>query len=70
MYKAYNKMAPVLASIKDNTLHLKHNLNARAIGALQGEYQTVKRDVEALIIEMNKAIAQSQQFLKLLKSDK
>ncbi len=70
MHKAHDKMSPVLAALKDNTLYLKHNLNARAIGALQDEYQTIKRDVEALIIEMNKAIQQSQQFLQLLQADK
>ncbi len=66
MYKAESKMAPVLAALKDNALYLKHNLNARAIGALQGEYGSIKRDVESLIKEMNKAIEQSQQFIDLL----
>ncbi len=66
MYRAESKMAPVLAALKDNALYLKHNLNARAIGALQGEYGSIKRDVESLIKEMNKAIEQSQQFIDLL----
>ncbi|MBT3815870.1 MAG: DUF2959 family protein, partial [Methylococcales bacterium] len=37
MHKAEDRMQPVLAALKDNTLYLKHNLNAKAIGALQGE---------------------------------
>lgn len=66
MHRAHDKMAPVLAALKDNTLYLKHNLNARAIGALEGEYGAIKKDVELLIKEMNSAIKQSQQFLDLL----
>ncbi len=66
MHKAESKMEPVLAALKDNALYLKHNLNAQAIGALQGEYSSIKRDVENLVKEMNKAIAQSQQFIDLL----
>ena len=34
MRKAEQSMQPVLSSLKDNTLYLKHNLNAKAIGAL------------------------------------
>lgn len=67
MRRAEQTMQPVLASLKDNTLYLKHNLNAKAIGALQGEFNTVQRDINRLITEMNKAIAQSEQFVAALK---
>lgn len=66
MRKAESKMTPVLMALKDNTLYLKHNLNAKAIGALQGEFSSIKQDVEILINEMNKAINQSQEFIDLL----
>jgi len=56
-----------LASLKDNTLYLKHNLNAKAIGALQGEFNSVQKDINRLIDDMNKAIAQSEQFVATLK---
>ena len=69
MHRAKDRMAPVLSALKDNSLYLKHNLNAQAIGALQGEYKTIKRDVEWLVAEMNKAIAQSQQFIDLLQPE-
>ena len=36
MRKAESKMQPVLDALQDNVLYLKHNLNASAIGALQG----------------------------------
>ncbi len=69
MYRAKDRMAPVLSALKDNSLYLKHNLNAQAIGALQGEYKNIKRDVESLVAEMSKAIAQSQQFIDLLQPE-
>jgi len=69
MYKAKSKMDPVLATLKDNTLYLKHNLNARAIGALQGEYKTLQKDVAILVNEMNKSISQSQKFIDLLQDN-
>ena len=68
MNNAESKMAPVLAALKDNSLYLKHNLNAKAIGALQGEYNAIKKDVESLVNEMNTAIEQSQHFIDLLQN--
>lgn len=67
MRQAEESMAPVLASLNDNTLYLKHNLNAKAIGALQGEFGIIERDISRLIDNMNQAIAQSEQFISLLK---
>jgi hypothetical protein len=66
MRKAESKMAPVLSALKDNSLFLKHNLNAKAVGALQGEMVSIKRDVSALIKDMNLAIEQSQKFIDML----
>lgn len=68
MHKAEKKMAPILTALKDNTLFLKHNLNAKAVGALQGEVKSIKRDVDVLIKEMNAAIKQSQQFIDMLEN--
>lgn len=66
MHKAESKMAPVLSALKDNSLFLKHNLNAKAIGALQGEIVSIQKDVSVLIKEMNAAIEQSQKFIDML----
>ena len=63
MRRAEAKMAPVLSALKDNVLYLKHNLNASAIGALQGEFGTIKRDINQLLKEMNEAIKQSNAFI-------
>jgi hypothetical protein len=37
MKRAEDKMTPVLNTLRDNTLYLKHNLNASAIGSLKGD---------------------------------
>ncbi|WP_438864595.1 DUF2959 domain-containing protein [Neptunicella sp.] len=67
MRKAESKMAPVLSALQDNMLYLKHNLNAAAVGALQGELNNIKKDVDQLIKEMNSAIAQSNEFINNMK---
>lgn len=69
MHKAESKMEPVLSALKDNTLYLKHNLNAKAIGALESEFLDIKSDVNTLIKEMNNAIVESQSFISSLKSE-
>jgi hypothetical protein len=68
MRKAESKMAPVLSALKDNVLYLKHNLNANAIGALQGEFGNIKREINQLVKEMNTAIEQSNDFIASLKT--
>jgi len=66
MKKASSKMDPVLAAFKDQVLYLKHNLNAKAIAALEGELTTIRSDVAALIKEMEKSIAEADAFIKTL----
>lgn len=65
--KAEAKMQPVLSALKDNTLFLKHNLNARAIGSLKGEFGGIKRDIDRLLAEMQRSIQASDQFIKEMK---
>jgi len=64
MRRAEQTIDPVLASLKDNVLYLKHNLNARAIASLKGELSTVNQDVENLITAMQRAIAESNAFIE------
>ena len=64
MRKSEAKMEPVLSALNDNVLYLKHNLNAKAVAALQVEFQSIERDIEALIAEMRKAIASSNAFIE------
>ncbi|MCV6609592.1 MAG: DUF2959 domain-containing protein [Amphritea sp.] len=61
--KAEAKMQPVLSALLDNTLYLKHNLNARAIGSLKGEYAGIRQDINRLLAEMQRSIKASDQFI-------
>jgi len=68
MRNAESKMAPVLSALQDNVLYLKHNLNASAIGALQGELSTIENNVAQLLRQMNAAIAESDAFISSMKN--
>lgn len=63
MHRAESTLDPVLDSLRDNTLYLKHNLNARAIASLRGELDSIDTNVEALIDAMQIAIAESDSFI-------
>lgn len=67
MRRAENAIDPVLESLKDNTLYLKHNLNARAIASLKNELGTVDNDVNALLTAMQQAINESNAFIDELR---
>ena len=64
MKRAETKMFPVLARLKDQVLFLKHNLNARAVGSLQGVAVELQGDVEDLIKELEKSIAEANEFIE------
>ena len=68
MRRSEASMQPVLATFRDNVLFLKHNLNAQAIGSLRGEFASLKDDIAILIREMNRSIAESDQFIAELRS--
>jgi gas vesicle protein len=63
---AESAMQPVLSQLKDNVLFLKHNLNASAIGSLQGESAGIQKQIEELLTRMNASIAESDSFIKTL----
>ncbi|MFT7219006.1 MAG: hypothetical protein ACI8Z1_000620 [Candidatus Azotimanducaceae bacterium] len=67
MRSAEDTIDPVLDSLKDNVLYLKHNLNARAIASLKGELSTVNDDVENLINAMQRAINESNAFIEQMR---
>lgn len=66
MRRAEQSMDPVLEAFEDHVLVLKHNLNARAIGALRGELADIERDTEQLIERMNEAIREADAFIASL----
>lgn len=65
--RAESTMEPVLTKFRDYVLYLKHNLNAQAIGALQGESAKIQIDISKLIDQMNTAIREADEFLKQTK---
>lgn len=68
MQRAEQRMTPVLNALRDNTLFLKHNLNASAIGSLQGEFVSLEKEIESAIAQMNQAINESDKFLNKLQA--
>lgn len=63
MKRAASKMDPVLVAFKDQVLYLKHNLNAKAIASLEGELASIRADVDTLVREMEKSIAEADAFI-------
>jgi hypothetical protein len=68
MKRAEAKIKPVLSVFGDQVLYLKHNLNARAIAALQGELVDLESNVGQLIREMELSIREADQFISGLQS--
>ncbi|EJL6397783.1 DUF2959 domain-containing protein [Vibrio navarrensis] len=66
MKRAEQKMTPILNTLRDNTLYLKHNLNANAVGSLKGELVSLETEIEQAIKQMKAAIAESDAFLQKL----
>lgn len=64
MQEAEAKMDPVLAAFKDQTLFLKHNLNAQAIASLETDLDEIRGEVSELIDEMNASIEEANAFIE------
>ena len=60
-------MQPVLDKMQDNVLYLKHNLNAKAIDAIRGEFSNLQNDISVLIKDMEAAVAESNRFIEAMK---
>ena len=67
MKDAEASMQPVLSSLHDNVLFLKHNLNAQAVGSLKSTYSNLEGDIGVLVQRMNQSIARSDEFIKQMK---
>ena len=66
MQNSHAKIAPVLRVLQDNTLYLKHNLNARAISGISNEVLSVEGKVAVLIQQMEKSIEESKEFISAM----
>lgn len=57
------KLDPALAPLKDQVLYLKHNLNAKAIAALEDEKINIASDVAKLVREIEESVKESEMFV-------
>ncbi len=62
--KSEAKMAPVLTRLKDQTLFMKHNLNAKVVAGLKTESDKIQNDINILIKDMNESIAKADEMIK------
>lgn len=67
MRRAEKTMDPVLSVFQDQVLVLKHNLNARAIGSLRNELASIEKQTQALIADMDEAIAEANAFISSMR---
>lgn len=63
MRRSEKRIDPVLRPLRDRVLFLKHNLNARALGALTSELGAVEGNVDQLVAELQTAIAEADTYL-------
>jgi len=66
MRQIESRMQPVLSSFQDQVLYLKHNLNLSAISALEGEAAVIESNVDILIADMNRSIAEADAFINVI----
>ncbi len=69
MKSAEKQIDPVLIAFHDQVIYLKHNLNARAIAALQADLKSVEADIALLIKSMEKSINDADAFIKTMGVD-
>lgn len=67
MKRAESKIEPVLSAFRDQVLFLKHNLNAQAIASLKTEFGSIEYDINGLVMEMERSIAEADEFLRTMK---
>ncbi|HET6676529.1 MAG TPA: DUF2959 domain-containing protein [Nitrospiraceae bacterium] len=69
MKKAEKRIDPVLRPLRDQVLYLKHNLNAQALSSLKGELVKVDAQVDQLVKDMNRSIAEADKFIQGLEKE-
>lgn len=66
MKRAETRLEPALIPLRDQVLFMKHNLNARAIAGLSSEVVSVQTNVDNLVRDMERAIAEADAFIASL----
>ena len=69
MKRAEQRIDPVLKPLRDQVLYLKHNLNARALAAIKGELVKVDAQVDQLVKDMNRSIAEADRFIQSMEKE-
>ena len=69
MNRAEQRIDPVLRPFRDQVLYLKHNLNARALAAMKGELVKVDAQVDRLVRDMNRSIAEADKFVETMEKE-
>ena len=69
MNRAEQRIDPVLRPLRDQVLYLKHNLNARALAAIKGELVKVDAQVDRLVRDMNRSIAEADKFIQSMEKE-
>jgi hypothetical protein len=69
MNRAEQRIDPVLRPLRDQVLYLKHNLNARALAAIKGELVKVDVQVDRLVRDMNRSIAEADKFIQAMEKE-
>lgn len=69
MKRAEQRIDPVLKPLQDQVLYLKHNLNARALTAIKGELVKVDAQVDQLVKDMNRSIAEADKFIQAMEQE-
>lgn len=68
MEEAAESMDPVLNAFRDQTLFLKHNLNAQAVAALNKTSLGLRDEVDLLIQQMSESIEEANAFIVKMRS--
>jgi hypothetical protein len=69
MARAQARIEPILRPLRDRVLFLKHNLNARALGSLTKELDTVRTGVDELVADMQRSITEADAFIAEMEKD-
>ncbi|NGZ96642.1 MAG: DUF2959 domain-containing protein, partial [Nitrospira sp. WS110] len=69
MKRAEQRIEPVLKPLRDQVLYLKHNLNAQALAAIKGELVKVDAQVDQLVRDMNRSIAEADKFIQSMEKE-
>lgn len=62
--KVVSSLDKPLARLRDQTLYVKHNLNAQSLDIFQAENKDIAQDVEKLLASIDRSIKEADQFLK------